>query len=120
MRMGRGIGAQRSAHRRAVAIDIHLHLARFTSAFESDFDPWSVVEEGDFLPYLAPHQGNAQVSFIRGNHALEINARFASSMRVEAGQASPEPSHATDALTVLDAMYRYQVSEECYGLCRRQ
>ena len=88
-------------------------LARFTSAFESDFDPWSVVEEGDFLPYLAPHQGNAQVSFIRGNHTLEINARYASSMRVEAGQASPEPSHATDALTVLDAMYRYQVSEEC-------
>lgn len=71
------------------------------------------MEEGDFLPYLAPHQGNAQLSFIRGNHALEINARYVSSMRVEAGQASPEPSHATDALTVLDVMYRYQVSEEC-------
>ena len=34
-------------------------------------------------------------------------------MRVEAGQSSPEPWNATDALTVLDVIYRYQVSEKC-------
>ena len=88
-------------------------LARFTSAFESDFGPWSVVEAGDYLPYLSPHQGNAQLSIIRGDHALEFNARYASSMRVEAGQATPDAANATDALTVLDAMYRYAINAQC-------
>ena len=88
-------------------------LARFTSAFESDFGPWSVVEEGDYLPYLSPHQGNAQLSIIRGNHALELNARYASSMRVEAGKATFDATNATDAVAILDAMYRCDVNAQC-------
>lgn len=87
--------------------------AMFTSAFESDFGPWSVVEEGDFLPYLSPHQGNAQLSIIRGDYALELNARYASSMRVAAGQAKPNEANATDAVTVLDALYRFGINEQC-------
>ena len=37
--------------------------AEFTQAFESEFDPWGAVEVGDALPYLAPHQFNASLSW---------------------------------------------------------
>lgn len=85
--------------------------ARFTSAFESNFGPWASVEQGDYLPYLSPHQGNAQLSLIRGKHALECNARYAAAMRIEAGQGALQSGESTDALTVLDVVLRSQLDE---------
>ncbi len=104
-----------NAHRFALPLRLTYTytLSRFTSAFESDFGPWSVVEAGDYLPYLSPHQGNVQLSIIHGSQALELNARYASSMRVEAGQALPDAANATDALAILDAMYRCDVNAQC-------
>ena len=85
-------------------------LARFTSAFESEFGPWSTVERGDYFPYLSPHQGNAQLSWIRGSHTLECNARYASGMRVVAGQAALSESESTDAVALLDVLFRKEFS----------
>jgi Fe(3+) dicitrate transport protein len=81
-------------------------LARFTSAFESDFGPWSAVEQGDYFPYLSPHQGNAQLSWVRGSYTVECNARYASGMRVVAGQAALSQSESTDAVALLDVLFR--------------
>lgn len=86
-------------------------LARFTSAFESDFGPWSTVEQGDYFPYLSPHQGNAQLSWIRGSHTVECNARYASGMRVVAGQAALSESESTDAVALLDVLFRKEFAK---------
>lgn len=102
-----------NAHRIALPLRLTYTytLARFTSAFESDFGPWAEVAAGDFLPYLSPHQGNAQLSIIRGKHALEWNARYAAAMRVEAGQGAMEQAESTDALALLDVVFRSQWDE---------
>lgn len=80
--------------------------ARFTSSFESDFGPWSSVESGDYLPYLAPHQGNAQISMVSSSWSGELNVRYVAAMRTVAGSGPLVPAEATDQATLVDAVIR--------------
>lgn len=86
--------------------------ARFTSAFESDFEPWNVVEAGDFLPYLAPHQGNLSATLAHESWSLETNMRYVDPMRTQASQGALIPNEITDRVLVLDVMLRVQFSPE--------
>lgn len=86
--------------------------ARFTSAFESDFEPWNVVESGDFLPYLAPHQGNLSATLAHASWSMETNMRYVDPMRTQAGQGALIASEITDPVLVFDAMLRVQFSPE--------
>ena len=80
--------------------------ARFTSDFESDFGPWSVVEAGDYLPYLAPHQGNAQVSIASDTWSTEFNFRYVAAMRTTAGALPMSAAEGTDEAMILDWVVR--------------
>ena len=80
--------------------------ARFTSDFESDFGPWDAVKDGDFLPYLAPHQGNAQISLVTGRWSGELSYRYVAAMRTMAGRASIDLVEATDVASIFDAVIR--------------
>ncbi len=80
--------------------------ARFTSDFESDFGPWDTVRDGDFLPYLAPHQGNAQFTLISGLWSGEMSYRYVAAMRTVAGNAALDFVETTDAASIFDAVIR--------------
>jgi Fe(3+) dicitrate transport protein len=85
--------------------------AQFTSAFDSDFGAWGEVEEGDRLPYLAEHQLSLITSFELEKIALDVSARYTSSMRTIASQGDFIASESTDATTILDAGLRYTLSD---------
>lgn len=85
--------------------------AYFTQAFESDFNAWGAVEEGDLLPYLAPHQWSVAWSFEAPKWSLDAQARGMSAMRTVAGQGELTPSQSTDAMRVLDATFHWQAEE---------
>ncbi|MFZ8836328.1 MAG: TonB-dependent receptor family protein [Flavobacteriales bacterium] len=86
--------------------------ARFTSDFVSDWDAWNQVSDGDFLPYLAPHQGSIQWSVVSDKSALEFNGRYASAMRTKAGQERIADSDATDVSALLDVVFRREFNSK--------
>src|SRR6056297_2734836 len=55
-----------SALRMPIRVSGTLSRATFQTAFESDFDPWGEVTEGDRLPYLPTLQGFVSVGLERG------------------------------------------------------
>jgi Fe(3+) dicitrate transport protein len=60
--------------------------ARFNNSFESDFDAWGQVEDGDRLPYIAPHVWSLTSGFKSGNWAITGSVNFMGEMRIVAGQ----------------------------------
>ena len=90
-----------------VRLSYTLTQAEFTQDFESEFDPWGSVESGDALPYLAPHQFNASISWQGSTWSVDGNVRAMSAMRTLAGQGELLPNQSTDACQVADIMFRW-------------
>lgn len=93
----------RDQHHMPVRVSYTYTRAMFTQAFESEFDPWGVVEKGDLLPYLAPHQFNVAASWEAPRWTYNVNLRGMSAMRTSAGQEAINRVERTDAMAVLDA-----------------
>ncbi|NNF57840.1 MAG: TonB-dependent receptor [Rhodothermaceae bacterium] len=86
--------------------------ARFQSAFESEFEGWGTVAEGDALPYLAPHQLAASVGVERGMWTLHLAGSYVAAMRSEAGQGAIPDDQRIDARFVLDASTEFAVTPQ--------
>jgi Fe(3+) dicitrate transport protein len=87
--------------------------ARFTSAFASSFDGWGVVQAGQPLPYVAPHQlhASARLEGRRAGGVLELV--WNSDMPTNTVQDIP-------AFTVMDisAFWRMTPACELFGAVR--
>ncbi len=77
--------------------------ATFSHTFESDFDPWGSVEDGDALPYIPLHQWSAAFGVEHTYFDLELSAKYVDAMRTQAGQGPLDPVQSTDAHLVWDA-----------------
>ena len=95
-------------HHFPVRVSYTYTQAVFTQAFESEFDPWGVVEEGDALPYLAPHQFSVSASWEAPRWSYDLNLRSMSAMRTSASKGELNPAQSTDAMAVLDMGIRHQ------------
>ena len=106
--------------------------ARFAHAFESEFDGWGTVADGDFLPYVARHQGSASLGVQRGRVQSDLRASTVGAMRTVAGQESLAGAETTDARVVVDLsaevrLYRdvslfgrvHNLTDETYVVARR-
>ena len=76
---------------------------RFRSSFESEFDGWGTVQEGDALPYLARHQLYGRVGVERGGLSAGLSASVVSAMRARAGQGEIPTADRIPGHVVLDA-----------------
>ena len=76
--------------------------ARFAHSFASDFEAWDTVADGDYLPYVARHQGSASLGVQRGRVGTDLRASYVGAMRTEAGQEALADAEATDARVVVD------------------
>ena len=83
--------------------------AVFTESFDSDFEPWSTVDEGDFMPYLAPHTGSLGASLEKDGLHFDVNVRYTAAMRTEASQGIA--GEWTDDALVVDAGVRSQLGD---------
>ena len=79
---------------------------RFTTSFTSEFEPWGEVQAGDFLPYMARHQGTLRLGWARGAWSLDASGAFVDPMRVAAGNAPLTAVSTAGGSTVLDATVR--------------
>lgn len=85
--------------------------AEFQTAFESDFDPWGTVEEGDELPYLPKVQVFGSVGIAAFGAHMNLTAQYQSEMRTVAGQGDAPASETTDSYFVLGASGEYYFAQ---------
>lgn len=85
--------------------------ATFQTAFESDYDPWGTVEEGDELPYLPEHQVHASLGIdgFRGV-GVTLSGKYVSTMRTVAGQEDFVDDRSVESHLVFDLAANYQVT----------
>jgi Fe(3+) dicitrate transport protein len=76
--------------------------AVFNTSFESDYEPWGTVDEGDILPYISPNQFSVGAGLEGKRFDLEIATSYVSEMRTVAGQGPPSATERTDAHFVID------------------
>lgn len=62
--------------------------ATFQSAFESSFDPWGEVTEGDQLPYLSRNSFNIRTGINIKKAQATFSANYLGAMRTVAGQGA--------------------------------
>jgi Fe(3+) dicitrate transport protein len=82
--------------------------ATFSTSFESDYDPWDDVVEGDEFPYLPNHQYSAAVGVEGLGWGVTLSTFGASAMRTVAGQGELGPAESIDAYAVLNLVAEYQ------------
>jgi len=84
--------------------------SEFLNSFESDFEGWGDVEEGDELPYLAKHQLAFNVGVEHSKFNVNLSSKYVSRMRTEAGQGDIPESQGTDSQFVLDFSSNYHLT----------
>ena len=85
--------------------------SEFGQTFLSGFSQWGLVREGDELPYIPEHIGNARISYFRNKWSIEGAVDFQSKMREIPGTGDiAEDLHADDFTTV-DLTVSHQTSD---------
>ena len=85
--------------------------AEFANKFESDFDPWGDVVEGDKLPYLPENMLFASAGIKADSWELTLAARYTDEVRTVAGQGEIAEENLIEAKTIVDLSGRYFISD---------
>ena len=117
--IARGIEAQAqyniTTDSRKVSYPIHINYtfseAYFNSSFESDFDAWGDVEQGDRLPYVPRHQIAAGIGIEHQQFLFDVSARHSSAMLTQAGSFESQVARTDEAFTI-DIALNYKLSKE--------
>jgi Fe(3+) dicitrate transport protein len=91
--------------------------ARFGSSFNSTFEGWGQVLEGDRIPFIATHQANGRIALECRRGSVHVNATYVSDMPAQAGPSADEPSLQVPAFTVVDlgGTYRFTPGIEAFA-----
>jgi Fe(3+) dicitrate transport protein len=74
----------------------------FQNSFDSEFEPWGEVIQGDELPYVPRHQLFASLGIQGPRYGVTLGAKFSDKMRTVAGQGDFVDAQSTDAHLVFD------------------
>ena len=84
--------------------------ARFNNSFESDFDAWGTVEDGDYLPYIAPQVWSMSSGLRSGKWGINLNANYMGKMRIVAGQGSTSVEESINDRLLLSVNANYSIT----------
>ena len=79
----------------------------FLTSFESNEDIYGVVAVGDEIPYIAKHQLNATIGLQHIKFDINLNSRYSSAFRTQAGSGSIPEEFKVDSKFVFDVSARY-------------
>jgi Fe(3+) dicitrate transport protein len=85
--------------------------AQFDSSFNSAFEEWTTVLEGDELPYLPQHQLHLGAGIVAARWRLNLGLNYLDEMRTRAGQGPVSPALLTDSAWVLDLSGAYRLND---------
>lgn len=84
--------------------------ARFGSSFNSSFEPWGNVLEGDKIPYTPAHQLNGRIGFETGKFICGISVNFQSEVATVTGTLNDASATKISARAILDANVSYRLT----------
>ena len=115
-----------------MGISYTLTEGEFQNSFDSEFDGWGSVSEGDELPYLPKHQLALFVGLEHGRFNVNLSSKYQSALRTEPGQGELPPQESTDDQFVLDFSANYSlhkhisvfgsvknITDQVYSVARR-
>ena len=85
--------------------------AAFGSSFESEFEAWGTVTDGDELPYIPRHQCFLNVGLLIGRWRLDLGSKYSGKMRTVPGAGVIPSLNSTDAAFVVDFTAEYGLAE---------
>lgn len=97
------------AFRAPVSVAYTYSHAEFLTSFDSDYEPWGSVEEGDEIPYLPAHVLSASIGAEAPSALVGAFANYTSEMRTVAGQGDIPKYDSTDARIILDLTAEYKL-----------
>lgn len=86
--------------------------AQFLSSFESSFESWGNVNYGDEFPYLSKHQFSSRISLEHSKFEINLNAKYNSAMRAEAGSANLSQAEHIPPYLVFDGGVKYYLNKQ--------
>jgi Fe(3+) dicitrate transport protein len=86
--------------------------AYFLSSFDSEFEGWGSVEEGDELPYLAKHQFSFLIGLEYKRWHFNTSIRYMDEMRTQPGHGNIPDNQKTDAYLVTDLSLNVKIQKE--------
>ncbi|MDA0781505.1 MAG: TonB-dependent receptor [Rickettsiales bacterium] len=98
-----------SKYKFPVGIGYTYTKAEFGSSFDSAFDEWGSVTDGDELPYVPEHQVYISAGVEAEKWALNASAKYVDEMRTVAGSGSIPSGSGTDEHIILDIAGEYEV-----------
>jgi Fe(3+) dicitrate transport protein len=90
-----------------VGVTYTLTEGEFQNSFESEFEGWGTVEEGDHLPYLPKHQLALFVALESGKFSVNLSSKYQSALRTVPGQGDIPIHESTDSQFVFDFSTNY-------------
>jgi Fe(3+) dicitrate transport protein len=85
--------------------------AEFSTGFNSDFEPWGVVEPGDALPYIPEHQLYLSAGLVLDRAGAQIAANWVDDVRTVAGQGEIPGNALIESRWVADLALWYTLTE---------
>lgn len=86
--------------------------AKFSTSFESDFEPWMTVEKGDNLPYLANHTWSLMTGLRHAKVGWNISLNYTSDMRTVAGQGDLVQDQTINGRLLISSNINYNVNKD--------
>ncbi len=93
-------------------------MAQFDSNFESDFEPWGDIEDGDDIPYIPEHQAQLAVGLAASRWQVDIVANYVDKTRTIAGSGSIPGDESTDRYLIFDLAANYSFTERFSAFTR--
>ncbi|MDX1408308.1 MAG: TonB-dependent receptor, partial [Saprospiraceae bacterium] len=95
-----------------VSVSYTYTAGAFGNSFESGFEGWGTVEEGDALPYLAPHRLTLETGLVHPRVSVYLTASYSAAMRTQAGKGALNEAYATDEHIVIDLAVQAPISDQ--------
>jgi len=86
--------------------------SEFLSSFESKFEPWGSVQEGDELPYLPTHQLFTEFGLLSTKANIFFRLKNIGPMRTKAGSGALDNEYSTEDLTQIDITSEYKLNDK--------
>ncbi|MCP4456925.1 MAG: TonB-dependent receptor [Cytophagales bacterium] len=81
--------------------------SHFNTSFESGFEGWGSVADGDQIPYLARNQLYVSASLKTKKYSFSVNGKYQSEQRTTPGTGEIMPTDRIDAFFTADASLNY-------------
>lgn len=91
---------------------------KFLNDFEGE--PWGKVTEGDFMPYISPHQFSARLSLVHKDFDVNFQTVYQRAMRTIASQDALNENNSIDNIILLDISANYKINKYIglFAACR--